>query len=74
MFSDNETSIVKALVEEELSKVMILSNRENEKILFNKYNHSLSKILIKMDMDSFQDLTSECCSSLMKDFASRHAV
>jgi len=74
MFTDNETSIVKALVEEELSKVMILSNAEQEKNLFSKYNHSLSKILIKMDIDSFQDLTSECCSSLMKDFASRQAV
>ena len=74
MFTDTEKSIIKTLVEEELNNIMILSSSENEQKLLNTYKHSLSKILVKMDMDSFEHLTTECCSSLMKDFASRQSI
>ncbi|MDD4202660.1 MAG: hypothetical protein PHQ52_04260 [Candidatus Omnitrophica bacterium] len=72
MFNEKEMTILKALVEEELIKLMGIYQEETA--LIDNYNHSLSKILLKMDIGSHDIFSSENCSNLMKDFASRQAV
>jgi hypothetical protein len=74
MFNEKEVHILKALVEDELYKLMTSCRSEEDDILISNYNHTLSKLLVKMDADTVDNFSALKSSDQMQELSSRQVI
>jgi hypothetical protein len=74
MFNEKELRILKALVEDELYKLMTSCPSEEDEILLNSYNQTLSKVLVKMDVETVDNFSAIKGADLMEELSNRQDI
>lgn len=77
MFSEKEKDVLQALVEEEIAHIARETERDKESAfgkLYTDYRITLTKILLKVDMDDCRTFNAEYSNILSNELLSRQST